>query len=263
MVVSAETLVWNGNGENWTAQGKWLGKASQEAKTFAANDAVEFAVDAGAENTVIVDSAVNPSTVSVSAGEGGVQKFTGEGTLSASSWVNAGDVEYAAAGLSLDALTLTSGTFMLAGTGSYALPVPSGDGLLGVRDGAVLSLDRTDSFTQDFTLVGDGTFSLVSGQTFNVDKDKMAGFGGTVEVPQGAILNGSKHSDNRYEFGIGKVRVAGGKVNTGLTNATITNRIEVAMTAVAGEWDGGNANLNLDGPLEGTGAIRITTNNRV
>ena len=262
VVVSAETLVWNGNGENWTAQGKWLGKASQEAKTFAANDAVEFAVDAGVENTVIVDSAVNPSTVSVSAGEGGVQKFTGEGTLSASSWVNAGDVEYAAAGLSLDALTLTRGTFMLAGNSSYTIPVPSGDGLLGVKGDAVLSLEKTGSFTQDFTLVGDGTFSLVSGQTFNVDKDKMAGFGGTVEVPQGAILNGSKHSDNRYEFGTGKVRVAGGKVNTGLTNATITNRIEVAMSAVASDWDGGDANLNLDGPLEGTGAIQITANKR-
>ena len=262
VVVSAEALVWNGNGENWTATDKWLGKASQEAKTFAANDAVEFAVDAGAENTVIVDSAVNPSTVSVSAGEGGVQKFTGEGTLSASSWVNAGDVEYAAAGLSLDALTLTSGTLSLAGAAAaYSIPVPTGTGRLNVAAGASVTFDTGHSMSADgFELAGEGTLLLADGQTFKALDAKMSGFAGTIDVAAGAKLKGTKVNDKFY-FGAAKIRLSGGQFEVGEVNAGTTNDIEFA-TGTSSVCNGDNANFAINGAITGGGAAYISTKER-
>ncbi len=241
---------------SWTDANAWQNEDSQSV-TFQDGDIVRFTEDA----TVAIPSETTVSPASVTINEN-VEVAISGGMIETASLANSGTTTISSE-LTTDALALNAGTLTLANTQTaYVLPVPTGDGLLGIGDGATLSLDWTGTASQTWTLSGDGTFALQTGQTLNLSTSKTESFSGTFDVPQGAILNGTKHSNNRYEFGTGKVRVAGGRVNTGNVNATITNVIEVASSEQRSEWDGGDANLNISGALTGNGGIYIFTTKR-
>lgn len=240
----------------WTDSNAWQNEDSQSV-TFQDGDIVRFTQNASV--AIPSETTVSPASITISEN---VEVAISGGMIETASLANSGTTTISSE-LTTDVLALNAGTLTLANTQTpYVLPVPTGDGLLGIGDGATLSLDWTGAASQTWTLSGEGTFALQSGQTLNLSTSKTESFAGTIDVPQGAILNGAKQSDNRYEFGTGKVRVAGGRVNTGDVNATITNDIEVASSEQRSVWDGGNANLNISGALTGDGEIYIFTTQR-
>ena len=240
----------------WTDSNAWQNEEGQSV-TFHDGDIVRFTQNA----SVAIPSETTVSPASITVAENVEVEISG-GMIETASLANSGTTTISSE-LTADAIALNAGTLTLTNTQTpYVLPVPTGDGLLGIGDGATLSLDWTGAASQTWTLSGEGTFALQSGQTLNLSTSKTESFAGTIDVPRGAILNGAKQSDNRYEFGTGKVRVAGGTVNTGDINAAITNDIEVASSEQRSVWHGGNANLNISGALTGNGEIYIYTTQR-
>lgn len=240
----------------WTDANAWQNEDSQSV-TFHDGDIVRFSQN----SNVAIPSETTVIPASITVNENVEVEISG-GMIETASLANSGTTTISSE-LTAAAIALNAGTLTLANTQTpYVLPVPTGDGLLGIGDGATLSFDWSGTASQTWTLSGDGTFALQTGQTLDLSTSKTESFSGTFDVPQGAILNGSKHSNNRYEFGTGKVRVAGGRVNTGNVNATITNDIVVASSEQRSVWDGGDANLYINGALTGDGEIYIFTTQR-
>ena len=158
---------------------------------------------------------------------------------------------------------MNAGTLTLANTQTaYILPVPTGNGTLDLLWRTTNSFSFTGKTTQDFTIAGEGTIALTSGQTFKVANEKASEFTGIIDVPSGATLEGTQDNDTIL-FGRATIRLSGGTLSQGSNayNARYTNPIAIAADSTLA-LNGGNKNIKFYGGFSGGGNIDLTTKDR-